>query len=72
MLWVLMESAEGGDLEGALADRRRAAFGREQLQAWMEQLTAGVRDCHRCAVAHLDLKPSNVVLTRDFQIKITE
>ena len=66
---LVLEYCEGGDLirrmvrreQGGPADEA-AAFG-----IW-RQIVDGVAHMHACGVAHLDLKPQNVLLTNDADV----
>jgi serine/threonine-protein kinase len=57
-----------GDLQQQVA--RRAPV--KQIIAWMKQATFGVQCAHRGGVIHCDLKPSNLLLTRDKHVVVSD
>ena len=69
--YVVMELMDGGDLEEHLA----AAGGRLELPEVlrvMEGLLAGLEALHAQRIAHLDIKPQNVLLGRGGAVKIAD
>lgn len=67
---MALELAEGGELfdliyyTGALDEKLSRTFFR--------QIVGGVEAMHNQSLAHRDIKPQNVLLTSDFQIKIAD
>ena len=55
----LLEYHPGGTLEDALGTNR-VRFG---LRKWPIQIARGIEQLHRLSIAHMDLKPSNIVLS---------
>ena len=53
-----MEYHSGGTLEDALKNHRIRCGSRK----WPIQIARGLEQIHRLKIAHMDLKPSNVVL----------
>ena len=53
----LLEYHPGGTLEDALRNNR-VCFG---LRKWPVQIARGLQQLHRLNIAHMDLKPSNIV-----------
>lgn len=41
-------------------------------RTYFKQLVKGLEDCHNSGVVHRDIKPQNLLLDRDFQLKITD
>jgi len=41
-------------------------------RTYFQQLMKGLEDCHNAGVVHRDLKPQNLLLDRNFQLKITD
>ncbi|WP_251329904.1 protein kinase domain-containing protein [Haloplanus pelagicus] len=54
--WIAMEYMDAGDLSARAGD-----LDRDQALWTAEAITEGVRHAHRRGVAHLDLKPANVL-----------
>lgn len=63
---LLLELAPGGELQ-MLLDRDEVPEERE-VRRLMRQILAGLVDLHAINVAHLDIKPQNVVLTGEFPV----
>ncbi len=63
-----MELASG-DLQREI-DRRRIPIG--QALAWLREAAQGVRHAHRRGIVHCDLKPSNLVLSREKRILVSD
>jgi len=67
---MALELAEGGELfdliyyTGALDEKLSRTF--------FKQIVAGIEAMHSQSLAHRDIKPQNVLLTNDFQIKIAD
>ncbi len=67
--YIVMEYVDGGDLH----ERIRA--GGLSLTACLEiclDITDALTRTHRLGIVHRDLKPTNVLLTRDGQVKLTD
>jgi serine/threonine protein kinase len=60
-----------GELLGALIERMRPTA-MQVLQAWqlMRQLAAGLRHAHERGIVHGDLKPQNILVTCDGELRI--
>lgn len=54
-LFILMQLAEGGNLEDAVLDS-------ESICSVFLQILRGLDHLHRCGILHRDLKPSNILL----------
>jgi calcium/calmodulin-dependent protein kinase I len=67
---MALELASGGELfdliyyTGALDEKLSRTF--------FKQIVDGIEAMHLCSLAHRDIKPQNVLLTSDFQIKIAD
>jgi serine/threonine protein kinase len=68
--YIVMEYVEGG----TLADRIRGDKAIPYLSALpiMKQLLNAVGHAHRVGIIHRDIKPNNVMITRDGIVKITD
>lgn len=41
-------------------------------RTYFQQLIQGLSDCHKAGVVHRDIKPQNLLMDRDYQLKITD
>lgn len=68
--YLVLEYLEGGDLQKAC---REGSIGLAQAFRYIEQTCAGLRNAHRSGIIHRDIKPQNLLLTRDRQtVKIAD
>ena len=67
--WIAMEYEAGGDLARWL-DAAGAAARSELGLRWFRQALEALRYAHRNAVLHRDLKPHNLLLTADGNVKV--
>jgi len=68
--YLVLEYMEGGDLQKAC---RVQALGLKQAFKYIEQVCAGLRHAHRNGVIHRDIKPQNLLLTKDREtVKIAD
>ena len=56
--WIVMEYAGGKRLADVIADRGRLPV--EEIERWLDGLTAGLSFLHERGIVHRDLKPANV------------
>ena len=68
-LFIVSEFIRGDNLA---VDIERGAFASKRLLDQAVQIAAGLRAAHDAGIAHRDLKPQNVMLTRDGRIKIID
>jgi Serine/threonine protein kinase len=69
--YIIMEAAPYGDIARVL--RTSTLFYDEKLaRTYFHQLVEGIEYLHSQGVAHMDLKPENLLLGEDFILKITD
>ncbi len=68
--YIVMEYVDGQDLKTLIRQQGRLTVA-EALDIAM-QISAGVGHAHRAGVIHRDLKPQNVLLTRDGRAKVVD
>lgn len=71
--FLVMEYVEGADLDELLR-RRRQPFPEEKVLAWADQLLDALQHLHgqKPPIIHRDVKPANLKLTPDEQIKLVD
>lgn len=67
---LIVEFAAGGELFSALS--RRGRFSESTARFYFQQLVSALRFCHRNGVAHRDLKPQNLLLDADGNLKVSD
>ncbi|MBD8528376.1 MULTISPECIES: serine/threonine-protein kinase [unclassified Massilia] len=68
--YIAMEFVEGTGLDSLLVPDRPTAMAR--VLAWMGGLLAGLEYAHARGVVHRDVKPANLLVARDGQLKISD
>ncbi|NMJ39930.1 protein kinase [Roseomonas sp. JC162] len=68
--WIVMELVEGGSLKGRLDKNER--FTVPEIVRIMGEVCAGLHYSHQRGVVHRDIKPGNIMLTPDGQVKIAD
>ena len=63
--------AEGNGAAGG-ADLDRQGLGTPIVKRFMSQLVEGIRFCHAHRVLHRDLKPQNLLIDRDGNLKLAD
>ncbi|CAM8932897.1 unnamed protein product [Rhodiola kirilowii] len=69
-IYLVMELAEGGELHSKIA--RRGRLTEAAARKYFQQLVSALRFCHRHGVAHRDMKPQNLLLDKDGNLKIAD
>ncbi|HEX6124038.1 MAG TPA: serine/threonine protein kinase [Pyrinomonadaceae bacterium] len=68
--YLVLEYLEGGDLQKAA---RQGNLSFKQSFKYIEQVCAGLRHAHRHHIIHRDIKPQNLLLTKDHEtVKIAD
>lgn len=72
-LCQIMEYCDGGDVDQLIRSRAPAVLETAETDCLFQQLLAGVRYLHETAgIAHCDIKPENLLLTREGRLKIAD
>ncbi|KAK5104762.1 TFIIH complex serine/threonine-protein kinase subunit kin28 [Lithohypha guttulata] len=71
-LCMVIEFASGGNLEELIKDTDGISYGIADTKAWMGMLLRGVYFCHRNFVLHRDIKPGNLLLNADGNLKLAD
>mmetsp|Transcript_36545 Transcript_36545/g.32769 ORF Transcript_36545/g.32769 Transcript_36545/m.32769 type:complete len:193 (+) Transcript_36545:390-968(+) len=69
--YILMEIAPHGDFASLLNDGK---FPKDEIltRTYFHQLIEGLEYIHKKGISHLDLKPGNLLLGENFELKITD
>lgn len=67
---LVVEFAAGGELFSALS--RRGRLSESTARRYFQQLVSALRFCHRNGAAHRDLKPQNLLLDADGNLKVSD
>lgn len=70
LTYLAMELVDGGDLEQYLIDHGAASV--PMACDWIRQAACGLQEAHDHHLIHRDVKPSNLLLTRQGQVKIVD
>lgn len=68
-LYLVMEYAPGGDLQG-LMERRQYKFTEQEARFYIAELILAVESVHRLGYMHRDIKPGNILINLDGHIKL--
>lgn len=68
--WIVMELVEGGSLKGRLDRHER--FPVPEIVRIMGEVCAGLQYSHQRGVVHRDIKPGNIMMTTEGQVKIAD
>ncbi|KAK3995634.1 kinase-like domain-containing protein [Cladorrhinum sp. PSN332] len=69
---LVLEYLPLGDLEMLIHDTDGVRYGAADIKAWMGMLTRGVWFCHDNFVLHRDIKPNNLLIAADGEIKLAD
>lgn len=69
-VFIVMEYVPGTDLKAVLAANKEIEL--PTSLSLMMQACAGVGYAHRAGLIHCDLKPQNMLITKDFRLKVTD
>jgi serine/threonine-protein kinase len=68
--FIAMEYIHGSDVHSVIKTKQQISF--EEKIRIIIQLCRGLAYAHKAGIVHRDVKPSNVRLTEDFQVKILD
>jgi len=69
-LCIVMEYADGGDLEKIIKSRRGRLLSESNVLDWFIQLCIALKYVHNRKVLHRDLKPANIMMTAKGIVKL--
>ena len=70
--FLVMEYIDGSDLLHVLADAPGGRFDVDTFLRYADEICTGVAYAHHENVVHSDLKPANIMLTAEDEVKITD
>lgn len=68
--YIFMRYGENGDLLGYIL--KNGAVSENQSRVWMRQLALGLQYIHELEIAHRDIKCENILLTANFNVKLSD
>ncbi|KAL9226976.1 hypothetical protein vseg_002729 [Gypsophila vaccaria] len=71
-IYLVMDLAKGGDLFGKLSRRRDHRLPEALARRYFTQVVSALHYCHRHGVAHRDIKPQNLLLDEEGNIKVAD
>jgi serine/threonine-protein kinase len=69
-VFIVIEYIDGTDLKSLI--RQKGRFSVEDTVGLMAQACAGVGYAHRAGLVHCDIKPHNMLVSKDFRLKVTD
>ena len=69
---LVLEYLPLGDLEVLIRDQKNIHYGLADIKAWMAMLCRGVYFCHQNFVLHRDIKPNNLLIAADGEVKLAD
>ncbi|KAK3398945.1 kinase-like domain-containing protein [Sordaria brevicollis] len=69
---LVLEYLPLGDLEMLIRDVDHVRYGAADIKAWMGMLTRAVWWCHDNYVLHRDIKPNNLLIAADGEVKLAD
>ncbi|KAL1836993.1 hypothetical protein VTJ49DRAFT_4413 [Mycothermus thermophilus] len=69
---LVLEYLPLGDLEMLIRDVDRVRYGAGDIKAWMGMLARAVWFCHDNFVLHRDIKPNNLLIAADGEVKLAD
>ncbi|KAH8598212.1 kinase-like domain-containing protein [Bisporella sp. PMI_857] len=69
---LVLEFLPLGDLEMLIKDHENIHYGAADIKAWMGMLCRAVWFCHENFVLHRDIKPNNLLIAADGEVKLAD
>lgn len=69
---LVLEFLPLGDLEMLIRDDKNIRYGTPDIKAWMGMLVRAVWFCHENFVLHRDIKPNNLLIAADGEVKLAD
>jgi cyclin-dependent kinase 7 len=69
---LVLEYLPLGDLEMLIRDVDHVRYGAADIKAWMGMLVRAVWFCHESFVLHRDIKPNNLLIAADGEVKLAD
>jgi cyclin-dependent kinase 7 len=69
---LVLEFLPLGDLEMLIKDVEGVRYGAADIKAWMGMLTRAIWFCHENFVLHRDIKPNNLLIAADGEVKLAD
>jgi cyclin-dependent kinase 7 len=69
---LVLEFLPLGDLEMLIKDVEGVRYGAADIKAWMGMLTRAIWFCHENFILHRDIKPNNLLIAADGEVKLAD
>lgn len=69
---IVLEYLPLGDLEMLIRNTESVRYGAADIKAWMGMLTRAIWFCHESFVLHRDIKPNNLLIAADGEVKLAD
>ncbi|RYP52841.1 hypothetical protein DL768_002090 [Monosporascus sp. mg162] len=69
---LVLEYLPLGDLEMLIRNTESVRYGAADIKAWMGMLTRAIWFCHENFVLHRDIKPNNLLIAADGEVKLAD
>jgi len=69
---LVLEFLPLGDLEMLIKDVENIRYGAADIKAWMGMLSRAIWFCHENFVLHRDIKPNNLLIAADGEVKLAD
>jgi cyclin-dependent kinase 7 len=69
---LVLEFLPYGDLEALIRDVTHVRYGAADIKAWMGMLSRAIWFCHENRVLHRDIKPNNLLIAADGEVKLAD